>query len=314
MSVPQNSLICRFRRPGSLLHRIGAEWQHYLLLLPAVVYLIIFSYATMYGVQIAFRDFRASKGILGSPWVGLKHFIRFVQYPDFGKILGNTLSITLYSLTTFPLGIILALMMNEVRNIRFKKTVQMITYAPHFISTVVVCSMITLFLNKNNGIINHVIAALGGTRIDFMTQSHMFPSIVVWSGVWQSIGWSTIIYISALSGVSEEMLEAARIDGANRIQIIWHMNIPTILPTIITMLILNCGNLLSLGFEKIYLLQNSLNLDNSQIIATYVYQVGLVSAQFSYSAAIGLFNNIINIALLLLVNAISKHVAQISLF
>ena len=301
-------------RRTPLLRQAAAEWQHYLLLLPAVIYLVIFCYTPMYGVQIAFRDFRAPKGILGSPWVGLKHFVRFVQYPDFWKILGNTLSITLYSLATFPLGVVLALMMNEVRSLRFKKTVQMITYAPHFISTVVVCSMITLFLSKSNGVINHALAALGAERIDFMTQAYMFPSIVVWSGVWQSIGWSTIIYMSALAGVPEEMLEAARIDGANRLQIIWYMNLPTIMPTIITMLILSCGSLLSLGFEKVYLLQNSLNLDRSQIIATYVYQVGLVGAQFSYSSAIGLFNNLINIALLLLVNAISKRVAQIGLF
>ncbi len=301
-------------RRTPLLRQAAAEWQHYLLLLPAVIYLVIFCYTPMYGVQIAFRDFRAPKGIWGSPWVGLKHFVRFVQYPDFWKILGNTLSITLYSLATFPLGVVLALMMNEVRSLRFKKTVQMITYAPHFISTVVVCSMITLFLSKSNGVINHALAALGAERIDFMTQAYMFPSIVVWSGVWQSIGWSTIIYMSALAGVPEEMLEAARIDGANRLQIIWYMNLPTIMPTIITMLILSCGSLLSLGFEKVYLLQNSLNLDRSQIIATYVYQVGLVGAQFSYSSAIGLFNNLINIALLLLVNAISKRVAQIGLF
>ena len=297
-----------------LRQRILENWQHYLLLLPAVVYLVIFHYIPMYGVQIAFRDFRASKGILGSEWVGMKHFIRFLNYPDFWKILWNTLSITLYNLATFPLGVILALMINEVRNQGFKKTVQMVTYAPHFISTVVVCSMITLFLSKNNGIVNHAIAALGGERIDFMTQSHMFPSIVVWSGVWQSIGWSTIIYMSALAGISEEMVEAARIDGASRLQIVLHMNLPTIMPTVITMLILNCGNLLSLGFEKIYLLQNSLNLDNSQIIATYVYEVGLVSAQFSYSAAIGLFNNVVNILLLLIVNGVSRRISNISLF
>ena len=313
MTTLQNPRHGRGRRTP-LLRQAAAEWQHYLLLLPAVIYLVIFCYTPMYGVQIAFRDFRAPKGILGSPWVGLKHFVRFVQYPDFWKILGNTLSITLYSLATFPLGVVLALMMNEVRSLRFKKTVQMITYAPHFISTVVVCSMITLFLSKSNGVINHELAALGAERIDFMTQAYMFPSIVVWSGVWQSIGWSTIIYMSALAGVPEEMLEAARIDGANRLQIIWYMNLPTIMPTIITMLILSCGSLLSLGFEKVYLLQNSLNLDRSQIIATYVYQVGLVGAQFSYSSAIGLFNNLINIALLLLVNAISKRVAQIGLF
>ena len=221
---------------------------------------------------------------------------------------------TWWSLMPPIIAILLALLINELRSVKFKKTVQMITYAPHFISTVVVCSMITLFLSKSNGVINHALAALGAERIDFMTQAYMFPSIVVWSGVWQSIGWSTIIYMSALAGVPEEMLEAARIDGANRLQIIWYMNLPTIMPTIITMLILSCGSLLSLGFEKVYLLQNSLNLDRSQIIATYVYQVGLVGAQFSFSSAIGLFNNLINIALLLLVNAISKRVAQIGLF
>ena len=304
----------RGRKRNSLLHRIGAEWQHYLLILPAIIYLIIFNYQPMYGVQIAFRDFRASRGIVDSPWVGLKHFIRFLSYPDFGKIVWNTLSISLYSLATFPLSVILALMINEVRNNKFKKTVQMITYAPHFISTVVVCSMLTLFLNKNNGIINHAIAALGGQRIDFLTQSYMFPSIYVWSGVWQGIGWGTIIYLSALSGVPEEMIEAARIDGANRLQIIWYMKLPTILPTVITMLILNCGHVLSVGFEKVFLLQNSLNLDNSQVISTYVYQIGLMSAQFSYSSAIGLFNTVVNISLLLLVNYISRRVAQISLF
>ena len=297
-----------------ILRRMRQDWQIYLLMLPCIVYIFLFNYMPMYGVQIAFKDFRASKGIWGSPWVGLKHFARFTAYPNFGKIVLNTLTISLYSLSTFPLSIILALMINELRNVTYKKTVQMITYAPHFISTVVVCSMVTLFLSRSNGVINNVIAFLGGERIDFMTQASMFPAIYVWSGVWQGLGWGTILYLSALSGVPEEMHEAARIDGASRLRIVWSINIPYILPTVIINLILRCGNILSVGFEKVFLLQNSLNLDRSQVISTYVYQIGLISGQFSYSSAIGLFNTVVNVTLLLIVNFIARRVSDISLW
>lgn len=289
-------------------------WQLYLLALPVVVYLWLFNYVPMYGVQIAFRKFSPRKGITGSPWVGLYYFEKFINYPDFWRILRNTVSITSLSLLTFPASIILALMINEVRNLKFKKTVQMITYAPHFISTVVVCSMVTLFLDRNNGIINHVIALFGGTRTAFMGIPGAFPLIYVLSGLWQNIGWDTIIYISALAGVSPEIVEAARIDGANRLQIMWHINFMSILPTVMIMLIMRCGSIMSLGFEKVYLLQNALNLETSQVISTYVYELGLLNGEMSYSAAIGLFNTLVNILLLMTVNTISKKCSEISLF
>lgn len=294
--------------------RLLNDWQLYLLILPAVVYVFLFNYMPMYGVQIAFKDFSTRKGIWGSPWVGLKHFERFLNYPNCWKIIRNTLSITVYSLATFPLPIIVALMINELDNQKFKKTVQMVSYAPHFVSTVVVCSMISLFLDRSNGIINHAVEALGGTRNDWLSVPSMFSDIYVWSGAWQNTGWSTIIYLAALSGVSPELHEAARIDGASRLKIVWHINLPAIAPTAITMLIMRFGQVMSLGFEKIYLLQNSLNLDASQVIATYVYEMGVRSGQFSYSSAIGLFNTMINIILLFIVNKISKHVANVSLW
>lgn len=290
------------------------SWQLYVLILPALLYVLVFNYQPMYGVQIAFKDFRTSKGIWGSNWVGLKHFIRFITYPNFGKIIKNTLSISLYSLATFPCSVILALMINELNAVRFKKTVQMITYAPHFISTVVVCSMITLFFGRSSGIVNNFIELLGGVRTDFLSQPKYFASLYVWSGVWQSVGWGTIIYLSALSGVSPELVEAARIDGASRLRIVLHINIPTILPTVIIMLILSCGSILSVGFEKVYLLQNNLNLDASQIISTYVYEIGLLNAQYSYSTAIGLFNTVVNVILLVIVNAIAKSLSDISIW
>lgn len=297
-----------------LVRKLLSQWQLYVLILPAVVYLILFCYVPMYGVQIAFRDFRISKGIMGSNWVGLKHFISFIKYPNFSKIMINTLRISLYSFATFPLSIILALMLNEVDNRKYKKVVQMITYAPYFISTVVVCSMLTLFLNRNNGLLNNIIALCGGERIAFLENPKYFATIYVWSDVWSGIGWGTIIYLSALSGVSPDLVEAARIDGASRFQIVLHVDIPTILPTIIITLIMRCGSILSVGFDKAYLLQNPLNLDASQVISTYVYELGLQSGRFSYSSAIGLFNTVINVVLLFIVNSISKKVADISLW
>lgn len=304
----------RVAQSSYLRRRLRNDWQLYLLVLPAVVYVFLFNYMPMYGVQIAFKDFSTRLGIWGSPWVGFKHFARFINYPNFGKIIRNTLSITLYTLATFPLPIVVALMINELDNARFKKTVQMVSYAPHFISTVVVCSMVTLFLDRSNGIINHLLELFGVQRNDWLSVPSLFADIYVWSGVWQSTGWGTIIYLAALSGVSDELHEAAHIDGASRLQIVVHINLPSIAPTVITMLIMRFGQVMSLGFEKIYLLQNSLNLDASQVISTYVYEMGVRSGQFSYSSAIGLFNTVINILLLLVVNHISRRVADVSLW
>ncbi len=301
-------------KKGYVRKRLKESWQWYVLLLPALIQLIIFSYGPMYGVQIAFKDFRASKGIWGSPWVGLDHFVRFIQYPNFWKLLKNTLSITTLSLATFPCAIIFALLLNEVKNLRFKKSVQMITYMPHFLSEVVVCSLVILFLDRTSGPVNNLIAALGGERTAFMGIPKAFPSIYVFSGLWQSIGWSSILYISALSSISMEEVEAARIDGASRLQVLWHINIPGILPTIVITFLLRVGNLMSLGYTKILLLQNDLNLDVSTTISTYTYEIGMLQGQYSYSSAIGLFNNIINICVMLIANQISKKVSQVSLF
>lgn len=278
-------------------------------MLPAMIYLLLFNYIPMYGVQIAFKDFSNKAGILGSPWVGLEHFIKFIKYPNFGLLMKNTFILGIYSLATFPCAIIFALLLNEVRNARFKKTVQLISYMPHFLSTVVVCSMLQLFFHPSQGVINIMIRNLGGAGQDFLTIPEYFADIYAWSGVWQQIGWNSIIYISALAGVSGELVEAARVDGAGRLRVIWHVYIPSILPTIVIMLILSCGNVLSVGFEKVFLLQNSLNLSASQIISTYVYEIGLKGGQFSYSSAIGLFNNIVNIILLSAVNFTAKKLS-----
>ena len=286
----------------------------YLLLLPAFIYVFVFSYIPMYGIQIAFRDFSVRRGIWGSEWVGLEYFKKFITYPDFIKLMKNTLVIGLYGLAVFPCAIIFALLLNEVRNIKFKKTVQMISYVPHFLSTVVVCSMLSLFLDLDSGIINAFIERAGGTAKDFLTIPEYFSHIYTWSGVWQSIGWSSIIYVSALAGVPSELIEAARIDGANRLQINWHINLACILPTITIMLILSCGNILNVGFEKVFLMQNSLNLSASQVISTYTYEIGLLGGQFSYSTAIGLFNNIISIAMMCIVNYLAKRMSGIGIW
>lgn len=296
------------------MREVLSDWQLYVLILPAVAFLFIFAYIPMYGVQIAFKEYQFKLGIWRSPWVGFEHFRRFLEYPQFWKIVKNTFVISLYSLATFPIGVIVAILLNELDNRHFKKTVQMVSYAPHFISTVVLCGMIMLFFGRSNGLVNNIIELFGGERVDFLTIPKYFASIYVWSGVWKDLGWSTIIYLAALSGVSPELVEAARIDGATRLQVIRFVNIPTILPTIIIMLILSCGSILSVGFEKVFLLQNDLNKDASQVISTYVYQIGLVSGQFSYSSAIGLFNTLVNVVCLLIVNEIAKRVSDVSIW
>ena len=293
----------------SILKVLRNKWQLYLLLLPALVYIVIFSYAPMYGIQIAFKDYRTGLGIWNSEWVGLEHFLRFVTYPNFWKIISNTLTLSLYGLSTFPCAVIFALLLNEIDRVSYRKTVQMLSYMPHFFSMVVVCGIIILFLDRSAGVVNKVLELMGLERVAFLSNPKLFSSIYVWSGVWQNLGWNSIIYLAALAGVSPELIEAARIDGANRLQTIWYVNLPTILPTVVTMLILSCGGLLSVGFEKVYLLQNSLNLDASEVISTYTYQIGLVGGQFSYSSAIGLFNAAVNVTLLTIVNTISKKLS-----
>lgn len=285
----------------------------YLMILPSLITVFIFHYIPIYGVQIAFKDYRSSLGILGSKWVGLKYFIEFINYPYFEKVMVNTIRISLVCLCTFPIPIIFSIMLNELRSSKVKKVSQMITYAPHFVSTVVVCSMLMLFLDKD-GLINNIIVFFGGERVSYLSVPSAFAPIYAISDLWQGLGWGTIIYLATLAGISVELVEAAKIDGAGRLQTIWHVHLPYLKPTIITLFILKMGSLISVGFEKVFLLQNPLNLDASSVISTYVYEVGIINHQYSYSSAIGLFNNIINIILLVIANTVSKKVAETSLW
>lgn len=283
--------------------------------LPVLVFFLVFHYAPMYGVQIAFKKFSAVRGIVGSPWRGLYYFQQFFDSYLFGELIGNTLGLSLYSLAVgFPTPILLALMMNELRSERVKRVVQTITYAPHFISMVVMCSMIILFLSPSSGVLNWIIEILGGQSVYFMGKPEYFKTIYVLSGVWQNTGWSSIIYMAALSGIDPQLHEAATIDGASRLQRVWHINLPGILPTAVILLIMNCGSLMSIGFEKAFLLMNDLNRAAAEIISTFVYQRGLIDRNYSSAAAIGLFNSVINLILLFVVNTIARRISDTSLW
>ena len=291
------------------------NWQLYAMLLPALIYAILFLYKPMYGVQIAFRNYNFADGITGSPWVGLSNFTRLFHSYWFPVILKNTLTLSLLSLVlTFPLPIIFALMLNELRNEKVKRTIQTVSYAPHFISTVVMCGMLILFLNPTSGIINIFIKMFGGEAVAFMQEPGMFKWVYVLSGVWQSLGWGSIIYCAALSGVDKSLIEAAEIDGASRIQKIWYVNLPVLIPTIVIQLILSCGQLLTVGYEKVLLLQNNANLNASEVISTYVYKVGLQQYDYSFSTATNLFNSLCNIVILITVNMIAKKITKESLW
>lgn len=289
--------------------------QLYVLLLPALLYILIFHYQPMYGVIIAFKKFTPLAGIWGSPWVGLEHFERFMTSPSFLNILKNTLTLSVYSLVAgFPLPIVLALALHYTKNLKFKKFVQTVTYAPHFLSTVIICSMIIMFLSPRSGIINSLLELFGFERVFFMSIPSAFKHIYVWSGVWQGCGWSSIIYMAALAGIDTSIHESAMLDGASKLQRIWHIDLPGILPTIVTLLILNTGSLMNTGFEKIFLLQNSLNASASEVISTFVYKRGILGGEFSFSTAVGLFNSIVNLILMCSVNLISKKVTEVGLW
>lgn len=294
---------------------ILSNWQLYLFVLPAVVYFIVFHYAPMYGVQIAFRNYKADLGFFGSPWVGIEHFTRFFNSYYFVTVMRNTLTITTLTLLLgFPLPVLLALLLNEVRHNKYKKLVQTVSFAPHFISVVVLCGMLTLFLNPSSGIINHMRTFIGLEPINFLQNPGMYKWIHVLSGIWQETGWASIIFFAALSGVDPCLLEAARIDGANRLQRIININFPVLVPTIITLLIMRCGAMLSVGYEKVYLLQNNANVSASEVISTYVYKAGLLMADFSFSTAVGLFNSVVNCIMLILVNYAAKKYSEASLW
>ena len=300
---------------NTLGRRILSHWQLYVLLLPTLVYFIIFKYLPMYGVQIAFRDFMPQLGIWGSEWVGLDNFKRFFNGFNFWTLLRNTIVLSFYQLAvSFPIPIILALSINYIRGKRFKRATQLAVYAPYFISTVVLVGMLNIFFSLNDGLVNQVLRMFGGTPKLFLGSESMFRHFYVWSNVWQTMGWNSIIYIAALSGVNPELHEAATIDGANKFQRVLHVDLPKITPTIIIMLILNVGMIMSLGFEKAYLMQNDMNLGTSEIISTYVYKVGLIDAQYSFSTAVDVFNSIVNMILLVTMNKLSDKLSGNSLW
>lgn len=298
----------------SLGKRISRSKSLYVLLLPSFVIFLLFTYLPMYGVVIAFKDFTPAAGIWGSEWAGLKYFKQFFASYQFLPTIRNTLVISIYSIiVTFPLPVVLALMCNQMAAKRFRKFFQVSTYLPHFISTVVMCGMIILFLSPSVGIIAKLVGLFGFRLPNLMGDPNAFSSIYVWTEAWQHVGWDSILYIAALSAVDPSLYEAATMDGANKWQKLRHIDIPMLLPTATVMFILRAGSVMSVGFEKVYLLQNTLNSPTSEIIATYVYKMGLKSSQYSLSSAIGLFNNVINLALLLLVNHISKKLSDTSL-
>lgn len=301
-------------QPVSFGKRLKRSGSLYLLMLPSLVIMFLFTYIPMYGVTIAFKDFTPARGIMGSSWAGLKYFRQYFNSYQFWITIKNTLVISIYSIiVTFPLPIALALMCNQMTRKGFKKFFQVSTYLPHFISTVVMCGMIILFLSPSQGIIAKLLGYLGITLPNLMGQPSAFSSIYVWTEAWQHVGWDSILYIATLSSVDPTLYEAATMDGANKWHKMIHIDVPALLPTATIMFIMRMGSVMSVGFEKVYLLQNTLNSTSSEIISTYVYKMGLVSSQYSLSAAIGLFNNIINLILLLAVNFISSKMSDTSL-
>lgn len=300
-----------FLKRRSLVRGYTNNWDLYLLLIPVLAYFVIFRYWPMAGVQIAFKDFFANKGIWGSPWAGLKHFERFFNGYYFGRLMGNTVSLSfLYLLFSFPMPILLAVLLNECRTLRLKKVVQTITYAPHFLSTVVVVGLLITMTSPRNGIINEAVKAFGGQPISFMYEEGWFKPLYIILGIWQETGWGTIIYMAALTAVDPQLYEAAVVDGANRMQRIRHITLPSILPTVVVLLILNSGKLMNVGHEKVLLMQNDLNIAASDIISTYVYRMGMQQGQYSFSTAVGLFNSVINTVLIITVNTVAHRLGE----
>ena len=303
------------KKKGRVVRIFKRDFPLWVFVLPGLVITFIFAYIPLYGVQIAFRDYNPTLGFMGSPWVGMKYFTRFFESPYFVTTLRNTFILSLYSLIAgTPIPILLALALNAFKHKRYTKVIQTVTYAPNFISVVVMCGMLNLFLSPSSGFINKIIESLGGEAVNFMANAGYWRHIYVWSGIWQTMGWNSIIYFAALANVSPDLHEAAIMDGAPKLQVIRHIDIPSILPTAIVLLILSCGSILSVGFEKAFLLQNPLNAGVSEIISTYVYKVGIVNANQSYSSAIGLFNSAVNAVMLIIVNKIASKGAGISLY
>ncbi len=331
-TVPGSDLRGSRRGKAPVWTRIKREmynnWQLYLLILPGVIYLLLFSYWPMLGVQIAFKDYKSTLGIWRSPWATqrgnvnvLKHFQRFLNAKYSMRVIGNTVALSLYTLIAkFPCSILLALMMNELRSVRYRKCVQFVTYAPHFVSTIVVVGMIQQIfaspdaLMKTGGIVNTLLNAMGLPTYKFLTSEAAFRHLYVWSSVWSSAGWGSIIYLAALSGVDPQQYEAATLDGASKLQKVWYITIPVLIPTAVTLFILDVGHMMSLGFEKAYAMQNDSNRTASEILSTYVYEQGIRDGNYSFSTAVSLFNSAINLILIWTVNKISGKISEVSLW
>jgi putative aldouronate transport system permease protein len=293
-------------------------WKYrtlYFLALPAVIYFIVFKYTPMLGAVIAFKDYSIFKGIIKSPWVGLKHFKDMFEYPDFLSTFANTLLINLYDLFfAFPAPIILALLLNELRNAKFKRIVQTVIYMPHFLSWVIVSGVVIGLLSPSSGAVNSILGWVGVEPIYFMGENSYIRSIIIGSGLWRDIGWGTIIYLAALAGVNPDLYEAADIDGANRWQQTIAITIPSILPTVMILFLLKIGNFMEFGFERVFVFLNPLNVQNGEIIDTYVYKAGLLQQQYSYTTAVGLFNSVIGLILVFIANRLSKKATGEGLF
>jgi putative aldouronate transport system permease protein len=315
-TVQDNTLIASQKRSWATM--IGKDWRRYwpiyLMLLPVLAYYLIWCYGPMYGILLAFKDYAPRKGILGSPWVGFKYFVEFFKSPYAFRVIRNTVMINFWSLVFgFPLPIIFALLLNEVRNNAYKRTVQTITYMPHFISTVIICGMLVDF-TASDGVFGSIIQMFGGTPVNLLSKPEYFRSIYVGSGIWQNLGWDSIIFLSALTAINPELYEAATIDGCGAFKRAIHVSIPGILPTIAILLILRIGAMMSVGFEKIILLYNGLTYETADVISSYVYRKGIIEANFSFSTAVGLFNSVINCILVISANKVSAKLTETSLW
>lgn len=303
----------RIRKPSRIKLLNKNKYLYALIALP-VVYYLVFHYAPMYGIIVSFKDYNIVKGIMGSPWAGFKWYEKFLTDPYFWKVVRNTFLLSLENIIWgFPFPIIIALLLNEVRNRKFKKAIQSVTYLPHFISTVVVCGMLVSILSSD-GLVNNLIRALGGETKQFLMYPEYFRTIYVVSEIWQKAGWTSIIYLAALTGIDASILDAATIDGANRMQRIRHVTLPAITPTISTLLIMDLGKMMNLGYEKVLLLYNGSTMETADIIATYVYRRGILQNSFSYATAVGLFQTVIGVVLLVMANKVSKKLSETSLW
>lgn len=305
----------KLEKKPTVFNTFKRDYQLWIMILPAIIIVFVFNYIPMYGIQLAFREFDFTKGLTGGDWVGLKYFTQFIESHMFTDLLRNTVVLSLTTIIVgFPAPIILALLINQIKWRRGKKVLQTTVYLPHFISIVVLVGLLNVLLSPNTGIVGHIMNAFGFHDVNLLASTNTFVPVYVLSDVWQHVGWNSIIYLAALSSVDPQLYDSAKMDGANRWQIIRNVEIPAIIPTIIILLILNMGSIISTGFEKIFLMQNPLNLPVSEVIETYVYKIGIISNQFSYAAAIGLFNTLINFALLLTMNYIAKRFSNISLW